>query len=622
MSMVPRVGTELAGYRIESVLGRGGMAIVYLAEHLRLGRKVALKVMAPELADDERFRERFISESRLAASLHDPNVMPIYDAGETDGVLYIAMRLVEGSDLKTIIVNEAPLDLRRTVSIIRQAANALDAAHAAGLIHRDVKPANMLVTPASGSRSEHVYLTDFGLTKRADSKTGYTKTGTFVGSIDYLAPERIEGNAPPTGQVDVYSLGCVLFECLTGRVPFVKDNDMSVMWAHMNEPPPRVTASKPNLPPAIDQVVARAMAKAPEDRFASCGDLASAAEAVAASADTGATVTGPPDSSMTHLRPEPMPQSAQTEAASRSFPAAPPAPAAPAAPAPLPGPPPVEQPGRRPIEREPRERERTRRPAWVLPIAALLAVALAAGGYLLGKNTAGTTPGKSPRATGGPVPIPAGSGCTDLNGNPVSVGGTEIAADSITCLLAKHVPAEIRDGCVTLNGKTDAAKLPLPGAAQQPPVADVFLLCDHVSFGGNTFTAWYMFKHDRDEVGVDYQQILTSNHIAVNENANQQRCATIHPIERRWYVEKESLDPAGAATNVVHTFDTKQALPFSKFYPVYGRFTCFQDGADEWIAWTDANLTVLTVAKSAGGNWDKLQTWWATDAGPGHPPIA
>jgi serine/threonine protein kinase len=621
MSMVPRVGTELAGYRIESVLGRGGMAIVYLAEHLRLGRKVALKVMAPELAGDERFRERFISESRLAASLHDPNVMPIYDAGETEGVLYIAMRLVEGSDLKTIIVNEAPLDLRRTVSIIRQAANALDAAHAAGLIHRDVKPANMLVTPASGSQPEHVYLTDFGLTKRAESKTGYTKTGTFVGSIDYLAPERIEGNTPATSQVDVYSLGCVLFECLTGRVPFVRDNDMSVMWAHMNEPPPRVTASRPNLPPAIDEVVARAMAKAPKDRFASCGDLAAAAEAVA-SANTAATVAAPPGPTMTQVRPQSTPQSEQTRAASSSFPAAPPVPPAPAAPVPAPEPSPVEQPRERPLEPRPREREGTRRPARVLPLAALLIVALAAGGYLLGRSTAGTTSGPSPRATGGGAPVPAGAGCTDLAGSPVAVGGKAISGDSITCLLAKHVPAEIRDGCESLNGKTDAAKLPLPGAAQQPPVADVFLLCDHVSFGGNTFTVWYMFKHDRDEVGVDYQQILTSNHIAVNENANQQRCATTQPIERRWYVEKESLDPAGAATNVVHTFDTHQALPFSKFYPVYGRFTCFQDGADEWIAWTDANLTVLTVAKSAGGNWDKLQTWWATDAGPGHPPIA
>jgi hypothetical protein len=257
-----------------------------------------------------------------------------------------------------------------------------------------------------------------------------------------------------------------------------------------------------------------------------------------------------------------------------------------------------------------------------VPLVVILVVGLIGGAFLLGRNTTNSNGGPSQRGSGGPTVIPAGEGCTDLNGNPVQVGGQDIDGSSIGCLLAKHVPAEIRAGCQTLNGKTDAAKLPLAGKAQQPPAADVFLLCPNVSFGGNTFTVWYMFKHDRDEVGVDYQQILTSNNISVNENASQSSCATTHPIEKRWYVEQKSLDPAGAQTNIVHTFDTSKAIPFSKFYPVYGRFSCFQDGANEWVAWTDANLTVLTVALSEGGNWDKLQTWWATDAGPGHPPVA
>ena len=610
----PRVGTELAGYRIESVLERGGMSVVYLAEHLRLGRKVAMKVLAPELADDERFRERFIGESRLAASLNHPNIIPIYDAGEAQGVLYIAMRLVEGSDLKTIIEREGRLDLDRTLWILRQAADALDMAHSAGLTHRDVKPGNILITPATETRREHVFLTDFGLTKRTDSQTGYTVTGQFVGSIGYVAPERIEGKKSD-GRVDVYSLGIVLFECLAGHLPFARDNDMATMWAHINEPPPLLSASRPELPLALDAVVAKAMAKAPDDRYPTCGELAAAAEA-AASADTGVVAARSESPSITRLRPGPVPRP-ETEVAAPSFPAAPPVPVPPSQP------PPVEEPRERPPRPPgPPGDKRTRRTAVVIPLVVLLIAGVAAGGYFLGRSSVHPTPGSSRNAVGGGPSAAAVPGCTDLNGNPVSVGSTDIAADTVTCLLVKHVPGQIREGCVVQNGTTDAAKLPLAGAAQQPPAADVFLLCDHVSFGGNTFTVWYLFKHDRDEVGVDYQQILTSNHIAVNENASEQSCATTHPIERRWYVEKQSLDPAGAATNVVHTFDPRDALAFSKFYPVYGRFACFQEGADEWIAWTDANLTVLTVAKSSGGNWDKLQTWWAIDAGPGHPPVA
>jgi sugar lactone lactonase YvrE/predicted Ser/Thr protein kinase len=267
-----RVGSELAGYRIEQTLGRGGMSVVYIAEHVRLNRKVALKLLAPELSEDERFRERFLRESQLAASLDHPNVIPIYDADEADGVLYIAMRFVEGADLRGLLVH-GPLEPRRAVSLLSQVASALDAAHRRGLVHRDVKPANILI-----SSDEHVYLSDFGLTKQASSTTGLTATGQLVGTLDYVAPEQIQGQAVD-GRTDEYSLGCVLYECLTGTPPYRKESEVAVLWAHMQDPPPRVSDAQPELPRGLDDVVGRALAKDPTERYGTCGELIEAARA-------------------------------------------------------------------------------------------------------------------------------------------------------------------------------------------------------------------------------------------------------------------------------------------------------------------------------------------------------
>jgi serine/threonine protein kinase/streptogramin lyase len=277
MASDARIGTEIAGYRIESVLGRGGMSVVYLAEHVGLKRKAALKLMVPELAVDDRFRERFVRESQMAAALDHPNIIPIYEAGEIDGVLYIAMRYVRGTDLRALLQDVGALPPERALAICSQAAAALDAAHVEGLVHRDVKPANILLAPGSGADSpEHVYLSDFGVTKRASSASGLTGTGQFIGTLDYAAPEQIEGR-PLDGRTDVYSLGCVLYECLTGEVPFPRDAEMAVLWAHMSQPPPKVTEQQPNLADAIDEVVAKAMAKLPDDRYATCGELIAAA---------------------------------------------------------------------------------------------------------------------------------------------------------------------------------------------------------------------------------------------------------------------------------------------------------------------------------------------------------
>lgn len=270
MGEEPRVGSTLAGYRIESVLGRGGMGAVYLAEDPRLGRKVALKLPAPELADDPAFRERFLRESRLAASLDHQHIVPVYEAGEEHGQLYIAMRYVEGEDLGSHLDREGALPPERAVSILEKVASALDAAHHKGLVHRDVKPGNVLL-----SAPDQVYLSDFGLTKRTGSGSVLTRTGQVVGTLDYLAPEQIEGKEVD-GRADQYSLACLVYHCLTGEVPFQKGTDASLLYAHLKDPPPKVTARRPDFPEAVDAVIARGMAKRPQDRHPSCGELAAA----------------------------------------------------------------------------------------------------------------------------------------------------------------------------------------------------------------------------------------------------------------------------------------------------------------------------------------------------------
>jgi YVTN family beta-propeller protein len=272
-------GTEFAGYRIERILGRGGMGVVYLAEHAGLHRRVALKLLAPQLADDAAFRDRFIRESQLAASLDHPNVVPIYEAGETDGRLFMAMRYVEGTDPGTLISTRGPLELDRAISIVAQVADALGAAHRKGLVHRDVKPGNILIAQTEGEGVEHVYLSDFGLTKRTASDSRITTTGQFVGTLDYAAPEQFEGRSLDAA-ADVYSLGCVLYECLIGAPPFHRENDAAVMHAHLVATPPAPTATRSDLPPAIDTVVARALAKRPRDRYPSASAFATALRAV------------------------------------------------------------------------------------------------------------------------------------------------------------------------------------------------------------------------------------------------------------------------------------------------------------------------------------------------------
>ncbi|MDG5805655.1 serine/threonine-protein kinase [Streptomyces ossamyceticus] len=264
------VGQQIAGYRIEREIGRGGMAVVYQARDLRLDRTVALKLLAPELARNDTFRRRFTHESRVAAAIDHPHIVPVFEAGETEGVLYIAMRYVAGRDLRNLLDREGPLALTTATRITGQVASALDAAHDHGLVHRDVKPGNILVARGTDSdHPEHVYLTDFGLTKKSLSLTGFTTVGQFVGTLDYVAPEQISGK-PVDGRCDVYSLACVVHETLAGRPPFQRDDDMALLWAHQYDQPPPLTEQRPDLPAAVDDVLARALAKSPDDRYDSC----------------------------------------------------------------------------------------------------------------------------------------------------------------------------------------------------------------------------------------------------------------------------------------------------------------------------------------------------------------
>jgi hypothetical protein len=283
MSKTPRgtllgPGDEIDGFVIEAVAGRGGMGVVYRARQQRPDRLVALKVISSELAGDTLFRTRFQRESSIAAQIEHPNVIPVYAVGEAEGVLYLVMRFVDGTDLRSVLASEGRLEPARAAAIVNDVAQALDAAHAHGLVHRDIKPANILLASVAGR--DHVYLTDFGLSRHVQSSSGVTRTGAFLGTIDYVAPEQARGERVDA-RADIYSLGCVLFTALTGTVPFDLDNDLAKLYAHDRTPPPSPLERVDDLPEAFETVLARAMAKAPDERYRSAGDLGRAGLAAA-----------------------------------------------------------------------------------------------------------------------------------------------------------------------------------------------------------------------------------------------------------------------------------------------------------------------------------------------------
>ena len=270
------VGSRIAGYVLEEQIGQGGMAAVFRAHDDRLDRYVALKILAPALAADDEFRQRFIRESRAAAAVDDPHIVPVFEAGEASGVLFIAMRFVGGGDVASVVRRSGSLAPEEAAGIVSQVASALDAAHARGLVHRDVKPSNMLLDAGDDSgRPDHVYLSDFGLSKAHMSSAKITATGQFLGTLDYISPEQVNGDHVGPA-ADQYSLACAAFELLSGIPPFRRDTGMALMYAHLHQPPPTLSGVRPELSATVDAVFARALSKAPADRYASCREFAEA----------------------------------------------------------------------------------------------------------------------------------------------------------------------------------------------------------------------------------------------------------------------------------------------------------------------------------------------------------
>jgi len=391
-----RAGSQVASYVLEEQVGAGGMAVVFRAHDERLGRTVALKIMATGLAADEAFRQRFIRESRAAAAVDDPHILPVFEAGEASGVLFIAMRLVPGGDVHSLLRSTGPLEPERAAVIVSQAASALDAAHRKGLVHRDVKPANMLMdVGGGGGRPDHIYLSDFGLSKTSLA-TGLTEAGTVVGTAEYMAPEQIEGRGVD-GRTDQYALACAAFELLSGQSPFRRPEAMAVLYAQLSERPPSLATSRPELPAGIDAVFARALAKAPAERYPTCGDFAVALRAALGGA--------PPDSPAPFIRSGP-----PTEVATPGTPAAP-------TPVPLPVPP---VPGTWPTQPAP-ARRRAAAPA-------LVAVAIIVAGGVIAAAIALTRspshhPGASQPGAGATVPGRAASHTPHSSGSPGAAAG-------------------------------------------------------------------------------------------------------------------------------------------------------------------------------------------------------
>ena len=403
MAELPLVGDEFASYRLRAVIGRGGMSVVYQGENPRLGSVIALKVLAPELATDDAFRARFLEESRIAVSLNHPNVIPIYDMGSHQDLLYIAMRYVSGTDLRQVIKKRGRVLPATAIFLLGQAARALDAAHRQGLVHRDVKPGNLLIERGGDDGDpDHVYLSDFGITKHAMSRTGLTSTGQFLGTIDYVAPEQIRGTSV-LGLADQYSLGCVLYECLTGRVPFEKDLDAAIIFAHVEESPTMPTVLRPDLPPAVDEVFARVLAKQPGDRYGSCREFIEAARVALGSL----AIVAEPGASSGEYAPTLLPEQRGSLEAGRAHlgdtivshhvaASEPPPPAQPGAPGGLaPG-----RPGS--------PRRWFARPGWIGALAALILIAAGAGTWAVARGASSShgqhmnTPSMS--ATPGPKP--------------------------------------------------------------------------------------------------------------------------------------------------------------------------------------------------------------------------
>jgi predicted Ser/Thr protein kinase len=481
-----RIGTTIAGYRLEALLGRGGMSVVYRAEQVRLGRTVALKLLAEALTNDPSFRERFERESRHAAEIDHPNIIPIYDAGEAEGQLFIAMKWVRGTDLRTIIEHEGALGVGRTLLYLQQAAAALDAAHDRNLIHRDVKPANILVEQPS----ERVYLSDFGIVKHTASP-GMTRTGVFVGTVDYASPEQIEG-LTVDARADVYALGCVLFECLAGRAPFGRESEVAVMHAHLAEPPPSLHEARPDLPRSLDRVIGIAMSKSADDRYGSCEELMTAVQAAADERASSATRGGR------------VPTNGGAREAAASVPAAFP-------------PTIVDEPPQAPPPRDPGSPRRGGGgvPGWIPVVGAMLIGALIAvivALFLTRDNGGGGTKTvvltDTTGASASVTTATTSTGSTGTGTATTGTGTTTVAIDPATTQIGKVVPQTILKDCTLADTATNGA---METANCSPPAG-----------AGAQFypTSWTLSVYPSSEAMLAaYDQLLATHKLTNNKGS-------------------------------------------------------------------------------------------------------
>jgi serine/threonine protein kinase len=625
MVELPLVGEEFAGYRLVAIIGRGGMSTVFRAENPRLGNVIALKVLAPELASDDVFRTRFLEESRIAASMNHPNVIPIHDTGSSGGLLFIAMRYVTGTDMRQMLKKRGRLPPDRAVFLLNQAARALDAAHRRGLIHRDVKPGNLLVERANDDTDpDHVYLADFGITKHQGGRSGLTATGQSLGTIDYVAPEQIRGISV-LGLADQYSLGCVLYECLTGRVPFEKDLDAAIIWAHMEEAPTQPTMLRPELPPAIDEVFARVLAKNPGDRYETCREFMTAArqalgpmaEPPSASGTLHAVlprswaVPDPAAWAVPDPAPLPGPESAAYPAEraheesdayntpTASWPtgqAVPPPPVPASRPAP-PGPP---GPG---SESGPR---RGRGRGWLLVALALLLVAGASAGVTLSLTGGKGTPVAAASAKSAPQPAGA---AMEASPSMSPVPGTSMTASAAGC--TGEQPGNGDNGPTTLAAvlaDANSCSVPahlIPAAKCTPPAA---------SAGG--------------------QVITCTSPIPQISQVTFRTYPTLASLYAAYTSSVSSLDPAGTfqqntsascgdtGANYAEAGWNHQELHPRQYtvaemtagkvpqLDAMGRLACFAHGNSEDLVWTTGVGKMLAVATGSGSP-AAVYDWWA-----------
>jgi serine/threonine-protein kinase len=563
VNWIPRIGDEFAGYRLVSLIGHGGMSIVYRAEHIGLERTVALKLLSPQVSEDEDFRERFQRESKVAAALEHPNIIPIYEAGEENGVLYIAMRYVEGADLKSRLKQGGPLEEHQVVVLVSQVAAALEAAHGKGLVHRDVKPANILIAAGAGVEgSDHAYLSDFGVVKNT-AAAGFTKTGLFVGTADYASPEQIEGK-PLDARADIYSLGCVTYEALTATPTYEKDSEVAMMYAHLLEPPPRLTEKRPDLPPELDEVIAKAVAKSKEDRYERPTEFALALkQAVGAGAASGVSaVAAQPGAGGTVLAGTSVVAGAQAEKQAQPPPAEPP----PAEPPPA-EPPPAESP---PAESPPAESPPAEPPAAgtrpgdgnrrkLLIAGGILAVVLAAVLIPLLAFSGGKS-SSAERTT--PTTTAAQSGGTTGGATPAT-------------LLSVLAPSQVAKECTPQNTRAkDALETNLCVSAPTDPTSQP----DQFQFS---------FYRSSQALLHAYGRVLKQ---ARGTNAAVVGCGSAPPGERPW------LHPTGKRG---------------------GRFFCYQNKNGNFvIAWTheklgsDDHVDMLGSATEPGRAPTIVGGWW------------